>query len=256
MRSGLSNRSPRAPLPLRGRRARHLSPFVETGRGAAAAHPARAAERLAGGERAKLDAAGAHSIHAVPLATFALLLLTLLAPNALRAIAEHRLRGAAQEIVRVLQTARFKAVCRSEAIGVRFVNAPAGGVLYGLVRQRCVQPSGELGHDPTCPSGGLRSELLGGWAPLAVRPDVRLGFPHGRAVRDPLMPSRYLARLEEPVRFADTDMVLFDPYGGGARAGSLFLTDGERLVAISVAEGAGAALILDYDFEREQWREQ
>jgi hypothetical protein len=172
----------------------------------------------------------------------ALLLATaLVLPPTARAVAGWRLHGAADEVIGKLRIARFKAVYRGHGIAVRIANAPGGELLYALFGDSCAESA-------VC---GENARPLLGWQRLAVARGVRLGVPHGRAVRDPLLAGRYLAGREDA---ADLARVRFDAFGAVRDAAALYLTDGERLIAVRIEQGAGAAAIVVYDFEREIWR--
>jgi hypothetical protein len=169
-------------------------------------------------------------------------------PPAVRGLAHLRLRWAAEQVVNVLRGARRLAAQRGVGVAIRFGTGAGGELTYALyadgtgngVRERDV----ETGEDPEIAAPRP--------LPLVGR-GVRLGFPPGKRVRDPAWPGRYLSPAERPIEFAGSALASFDPLGGGATPGVLFLTDGEGLARVRVEAGTGASSILIYDLRSEKW---
>ena len=170
-------------------------------------------------------------------------------PPAVRGVTQLRLRWAAEHVANVLHGAHRLAAQRGVGVGVRFATGAAGRLTYALyadgtgngVRARDV----ETGADP---------EIVAPRTLPLVGRGVRIGFPPCRRVRDPASPKRYMDAGEKPIRFGGSDLASFEPLGGGATAGTLFLTDGEGLAMVAVEGGTGASLILVYDARSESWR--
>jgi hypothetical protein len=159
-----------------------------------------------------------------------------------------RLRWAAEQVAGVLRGARHLALERGCGVGVRFGSGAAGGLTYAAyadgtgngVRQRDV----ETGADPALEPPRL----------LALAARVRIGFPAGRRVRDPAFPGRLLGTAARPLDFGGGELAVFDPLGGGAAAGAVFLTDGDGLAVVRVAGGTGSPAVALYDPRTESWR--
>lgn len=82
---------------------------------------------------------------------------------------------------------------------------------------------------------------------------MRIGLP-ARPVRDPGDPSRFLDRIDDPIRFNSSDLASFGPLGT-ATPGSVYLTDGgSHLAVVRVLGTTGRVRLLQYDFVSEIWR--
>lgn len=185
------------------------------------------------------------------LVAFALLaLLATLAISPLhRAARSLRLRQAASELVGALRAAQSFAVRRSANVAVRFGVEPNGGVTFSLYRD---------GNG----NGVKNADIRAGIDPKIDGPrrlgglgfGLRFGFPPGLRPTDPADPSRRLDRLDDPVRFNDSDLASFDPLGG-ATPGSLYLTDGHQgLAAIRVLGRNGRVRVMTYTAATGRWK--
>lgn len=185
------------------------------------------------------------------LVVFALLsLLATLAISPLQRVARSlRLRQAASELVGALRAAQSFAVRHSANVAVRFNVEPQGGVSFALYRD---------GNG----NGVKNADIRSGIDPKVDGPrrlgglgfGLRFGFPPGLRPTDPGDPSRRLDRLDDPVRFNDSDLASFDPLGG-ATPGSLYLTDGHQgLAAIRVIGRNGRVRVLTYSAATGRWK--
>jgi prepilin-type N-terminal cleavage/methylation domain-containing protein len=185
------------------------------------------------------------------LVVFALvLLLATLAISPLhRAVKALRLRQAASELVGSLRLARSFAVRYSANVAVRFNAEPKGGVSFSLYRD---------GNG----NGVRNAEIRAGTDPKIDGPrhlggpgfGLRFGFPPGIRPTDPGDPSHRLDRLDDPIRFNESDLASFDPLGG-ATPGSLYLTDGyDGLAAIRVLNRSGRVRVLTYKASTGRWK--
>jgi type II secretory pathway pseudopilin PulG len=159
-----------------------------------------------------------------------------------------RLRLAAGELVTALRLARMAALQTSAKVGLKFRSHEDGRVTFTLHRDGDgdgVRSADII--DGTDPQIGPERQLQ------HVGAHVRLGFPPGPPPRDPGDPSRHLDRLDDPIRFNNSDIAAFSPLGQ-ATPGSLYLTDGvEGLVVVRVLGRTGRVRVLVYDGRREVW---
>ncbi len=185
------------------------------------------------------------------LTSFAILVLvaTLAVSPLHRAVKSLRLRQAASELVGALRLARSFAVRHSANVAVRFSAEPNGDASFSLYRD---------GNGDGVRNADIR---------LRVDPKIdgprhlggpgfglRFGFPPGVRPTDPGDPRRRLDRLDDPIRFNDSDLASFDPLGG-ATPGSLYLTDGyDGLAAIRVLGRSGRVRVLTYQAATGRWK--
>jgi type IV fimbrial biogenesis protein FimT len=182
----------------------------------------------------------------------ALLLVALLAafatPPFLQWSAQVRLELAASEVVGVLRHARSEASRRYERVAVKF---STGGA----------ETTWTL-HADGDGDGVRNADIPRGVDPRLTLPrplsyfgrDVRFGFPPGTRPSDPSDPRRRLDRLDDPIRFNQSDLASFGALGT-ATPGSLYLTDGRRLVVVRVLNRTGRVRVMAWDRESDTWRE-
>lgn len=175
--------------------------------------------------------------------------LSLGVPPLLRASGDLRLHLATQDLVMVLRLARSYAIRHSANVAVKFRTARDGTVTFTLYRDG----DGD---------GVLTRDIDSGVDPQ-VKPPRRLahlgrgfgfGFPPGPPPRDPGS-GRPMDRLDDPIRFNQSDLASFDPLGT-ATPGSLYLTDRQsRLAAVRVTSRTGRVRVLRYDPRTRVWSE-
>jgi type II secretory pathway pseudopilin PulG len=180
----------------------------------------------------------------------AALMMAIGAPPLLRISGNLRLYLATEELIGTLQLARSWAVRHDANVAVKFRTQTDGTVTFTLYRD---------GNG----NGVLNREIDSGVDPQ-VEPPRRLtalgrgigfGFPPGPAPTDPGSPGHKLDRLDDPIRFNQSDLASFGPFGTST-PGSLYLTDGVKsLVAIRIADQAGSLRVLTYDPDRRVWRD-
>jgi type II secretory pathway pseudopilin PulG len=183
----------------------------------------------------------------VSLAVLAALAL-LTVPSLLGASAALRVDLAAHEVAGALQEARSLAIRHGRAVAVRFYPEPRR---VGFAH--FVDGDGDGVRNADILRGVDRPLTPLRWfAHLGGR--VGFGFPPGPAPRDPSSPRRRLGRLEDPIRFNDSELASYNSLGGGT-AGSLYLTDGRsRLTAVRLHGATGRLRILRWDPEADAWR--
>lgn len=211
------------------------------------AHRANRNARSARPERRRAASrSGFHLLELIVFVAIAALVITVAVPPLLAASSRMRLRLAAGEMVGVLQQARLTAVRFGANVGLELEADAAGGLAFRLYRDGdgdgLRRDDIESGVDPEI--GMLRR--------LTLRYGVRAGFPPGPPPRDPSDPGRVLDRLDEPVRFGSSNLAVFTS-SGTATPGSVFLTDGRRLVAVRVLNTTGRIRVLQYDPETKSW---
>jgi len=177
------------------------------------------------------------------------LVLALGAPPLLRTSSELRLFLATQDLVGVLRLTRSYAIRHSANVAVKFRTARDGTVTFTLYRDG----DGD---------GVLTRDIDAGIDPQ-VKPPRRLvhlgrgfgfGFPPGPPPRDPSS-NRPMDRLDDPIRFNQSDLASFDPLGT-ATPGSLYLTDRRSLLAaVRVTSRRGRVRVIRYDPRARVWRE-
>ncbi|HXU45363.1 MAG TPA: GspH/FimT family pseudopilin [Thermoanaerobaculia bacterium] len=182
----------------------------------------------------------------VALAVIALVA-TLAAPPLDRMVRGLRLREAASELVGALRLAKSFAVRYSANVAVRF-RSERGIVTFAIYRDG----DGDGVRNADIASG--RDPLVQTIHRLAGTGfGLRFGFPPKIVPRDPSDPRRPLDRLDDPIRFNDSDLASFDPLGG-ATPGSLYLTDGATgLAAVRVLSRSGRVRVLLYDAATRLW---
>lgn len=182
----------------------------------------------------------------VVLALFSVLL-SLAAPPLMRAVGDLRLRLAAGEVVSALRGARWLAMRRGANVAVRFWPDAQGSATYATYRDG--DGDGVLNKDITA---GIDTLVMPARRVEQAGNQMRFGFPAGRRVRD--ASGRLMDRLDDPIRFNQSDLASFGPLGTST-PGSVYLTDGRRrLVAVRVLNRTGKVQVLVYDFKTETWR--
>ena len=169
------------------------------------------------------------------------------APSFLRLSRSLRLSMAANELVGVLRLARSSAIQNSCNIGVKFRVDNRGRVGFALYRDGDGDGvrTGDIesGVDPEVAANRTLAHLGG---------HVRFGFPAGVVPRDPSNPGRKLERLEAPIRFNRSDIAAFNSLGGST-PGSLYITDGRKLLVVRLFGRTGKVKIMRYDEGAATW---
>jgi type II secretory pathway pseudopilin PulG len=161
--------------------------------------------------------------------------LLIVSPPLLRLCRGITIELAADELVAVLREARAYAIRNQTNVGVKFRVEPDGRAAWALY----LDGDGD---------GVLTADIDRGVDPI-VAPfrslaqfgaTAHLGFPPGRAPRDPSNPRRRLAHLEDPL--------------DGATPGSIYVTDGiRRLFCVRIDSRSGRARILRWDRDLDRW---
>jgi len=155
-------------------------------------------------------------------------------------------RSAAAELAATFFRARACALARGVAVGIKFRK---DGGRYEWALYRDGNGNGILSAEIA--SGVDRS--LG----LAIpwpRNDVRPGILKDVAVPDPTSPGQRLDRLDDPIRFNNSDICSFSPVGEST-PGSVYLSDGRDRMAVVRIFGRTAKIRTLYYFRGEKsWR--
>lgn len=175
-----------------------------------------------------------------------LALLLVAAPPLLEASASLRLRAAAAQVAGTLRAARSEALRWNAHAAVKFRPRPDGSVTFALYRDG--DGDGVLNADI---ASGTDPELAPPRPLMHFGPRLRFGLPEGPPPPDPGDPGRRLA--DDGVRFNRSDLASFGPLGTST-PGSLYLTDGRRLVAVRVFGRTGKVRVLAWDPETRRWR--
>ena len=178
------------------------------------------------------------------------LVLILGAPPLLRTSADLRLHLAAQDLVSVLRLSRSYAIRHSANVAVKFRTGGDGTVTFTLYRDGdgdgVLNRDIDTGVDPQVTPPRRLAHLGRGFG---------FGFPPGPPPMDPSSPRQPMDRLDDPIRFNQSDLASFDPLGT-ATPGSLYLTDRRSLLAaVRVTSRTGRIRVLRYDSRARAWRE-
>lgn len=178
------------------------------------------------------------------------LVLALGAPPLIRTSADLRLHLAAQDLVSVLRLTRTYAMRYSANVAVKFRTAKDGTVTFALYQDGdgdgVLNRDIDTGVDPQVKPPRRMAHLGRGFG---------FGFPPGPPPRDPGSPRQLMDRLDDPIRFNQSDLASFGPLGT-ATPGTLYLTDRQsRLTAVRVTSRTGRVRVLRYDPKARVWRE-
>lgn len=192
--------------------------------------------------------------HTLPEALVAIavigILCTWMIPRLDRVTARARLESAAAEVATAMVRARETARLRGHRVGLKFFPSPGRETTYALfadgdfdgVRTQDIERGIDPMIAPPHPLQGLGA-------------DIRFGIPRDRNGRAPrrIGSRRRMDRLDDPIRFNRSDIASFSR-GGTATPGTVYLTDGSRVVAVRVLNRSGKVAVLRYDFDEEIWR--
>ncbi len=190
--------------------------------------------------------AGVSAAELLAVVAIGTLLLAVIVPALFHLRAAVCLRSAAAETSGALLLARAYAISRGRNVAVKFrKNGPRHEwALYG-------DGNG---------NGVLNLEIRSGVdPPLGVffpwmRNDVLPGILTGNRVPDPGQPGRYLDRVDDPIRFNNSDLCSFSPMGEST-PGSVYLWDGHDRMAVVRVFGRTAKVRTLYHLRGERgWR--
>jgi prepilin-type N-terminal cleavage/methylation domain-containing protein len=173
------------------------------------------------------------------------ILITASVPLLAETLARERLHAAGWEMAVLLRGLRQRAVSEGVGFGLRFLQS-GGTWNYSLYRD---------GNG----NGILTSDIVSGKDPLVRGPEapgtlhdgIRFGFPDAGVPQVPPGTGPIL-NLADPIKFGGSDILSFSP-SGSISSGTLYLTDGRRVLAVVVYGPTGRIRSLRFD-PGEGWR--
>jgi hypothetical protein len=173
-------------------------------------------------------------------------LVTATAAGAFQLQASLAIRSAAAEVAAAFFRARTYALTRGVTVALKFRN-DGGRYEWSLYRDG----NGNGVRTSEIASGVDRSL---GFAIPWLRGDVRPGILRDSPVPDPATPGRQLDRLDDPIRFNNSDLCSFSPVGEST-PGSIYLWDGRDRMAVVRVFGRTAKIHTLYYLRGEKsWR--
>lgn len=161
-----------------------------------------------------------------------------------------RLDSAAAEVAVVLRWARQQAGMRGHKVGLKFYPSAAGPISYALYAD------GDLDGVRTADiRSGVDPEVVPLQRLQHLGHDIRFGIPLDRQGRAPraINSRRRIRRPEDPIRFNRSDIASFGR-SGTATPGTVYLTDGYRVVAVRLLNRTGKVSIFRYNPATEAWK--
>ena len=149
----------------------------------------------------------------------------------------------------VLRLTRSYAIRHSANVAVKFRTGQDGTVTFTLYRDGdgdgVLNRDIDTGVDPQVQPPRRLAHLGRGFG---------FGFPPGPPPMDPGSPRQSLDRLDDPIRFNQSDLASFGPLGT-ATPGSVYLTDGQRrLAAVRVTSRTGRVRVVRLRLQDEVWK--
>lgn len=186
------------------------------------------------------------SLPEVLLALALLAILVLAATPILSAtVARERLLAAGREMAGRMRELRQRAVAQRCSFGIRFVRT-------GETWSYSIHRDGDGDGIRSADIAAGRDPLVAGPAdPADLHEGIRAGLPAFPVPRIP-PDSGAIPNPEDPVKFGSGDLISFSP-GGTASSGTLYLTDGRRVLALVLYGGSGRVRVWRYDPERGGW---
>jgi len=173
-------------------------------------------------------------------------LVTATAAGAFQLQASLAIRSAAAELAAAFFRARTYALTRGVSVALKFRN-DGGRYEWALYRDG----NGNGVRNAEIASGVDRSL---GFAVPWLRGDVRPGILKDTPVPDPSTPGRKLDRVDDPIRFNNSDLCSFSP-AGESTPGSIYLWDGRDRMAVVRVFGRTAKIhTLYYVRGENSWR--
>jgi hypothetical protein len=189
---------------------------------------------------------GFSSLELVVVLALSAALVTATAAGAFQLQASLAIRSAAAELAAAFFRARTYALTRGVEVALKFRN-DGGRYEWALYRDG----NGNGVRTLEIASGVDRS--LGLAIPW-LRGDVRPGILRDYPVPDPATPGRKLDRLDDPIRFNNSDLCSFSPVGEST-PGSIYLWDGRDRMAVVRVFGRTAKIHTLYYIRGEKsWR--
>jgi prepilin-type N-terminal cleavage/methylation domain-containing protein len=169
-------------------------------------------------------------------------------PPLMSSSARLRVDLAAHELMAALYEARSLALLQSSNVGVKFYPTP------GRVTYACYRDGDGDGVRTADINSGIDPQVSPTRTMVHLGGRVGFGFPPGRPPRDPGDPRRRLNRLDDPIRFNDSDIASYSPLGKST-PGSLYVSDGVSVLAVVRVLGlTGKVRVMRWDAAADQWK--
>lgn len=170
-------------------------------------------------------------------------------PNLADLAAGTEIRLATSEVAAAFYEARVYSLRQSANVAVAFETGPGGGVAWSLYRDG--DGDGVLRQDILA---GVDKLVRGGRRLDHFGSRIRFGFPPGRGPTEIGDPTRWITRLDDPLRFGNSNMASFSALGT-ASPGTAYITNGkDRLMAIRIGNLSGKVTLWEYDRAIQRWR--
>ena len=189
--------------------------------------------------------AGLTSVELVVSLLFAAMLTLLIAPGTIALRESVAIRNAVHETTVAFYRARSYAISRNRNVGLKFRR---NGDRY----EWALYGDGNGNGVRTAEIASGVDRYLGVAYPW-TRNDVRPAIMTGIRVPDPSTPGRYLDRIDDPIRFNNSDICSFTPLGD-ATPGSVYLWDAhDRMAAVRVFGATAKIRTLYYRRGARSW---
>ena len=167
-------------------------------------------------------------------------------PIARESLVRWRLRAAGREMAMLFRRARTEAALFGRSIGVIFSRAE--GYRYALYRD-----GNGNGIRTLEVRRGIDVRIAGPFSLPERFPGVQIRIAPPPPIPEVPPETGWLGNLEDPVKFANTDIASFSP-DGSCTGGTLYLSMGrERMAAVRVLGATGRMRLWEYDARGRRW---
>ncbi|HEY3175006.1 MAG TPA: GspH/FimT family protein [Candidatus Polarisedimenticolia bacterium] len=167
-------------------------------------------------------------------------------PSISTMLSSWKLTCAARDLATELQRTRMEALARGANVGIQFENTLRGD------RWRLYLDGGSRGIHAAEIAAGIDTPLSMTFDLSSRYPGVRFGVARAGAPRIPPATGS-LAPTDDPIALGGSDIFSASPTGESS-SGTLYLTDGGSMRAVTVFGATGRIRIWRYDGRSGQWR--